>query len=78
MKKAVLKNFAIFTGKLQTCNSIKKRLKYKIFPLNIAGFFKSTYFEEYLLTAASDFLKQLQSSNVNEVIKTILDFFTQK
>ena len=24
--------------------------------------FKNTYFEEYLLTAASDFLKQLQNS----------------
>ena len=24
MKKSVLKNFAIFTGKLQTCNFIKK------------------------------------------------------
>ena len=24
MKKAVLKNFAIFTGKLQACNFIKK------------------------------------------------------
>ena len=26
MKKAVLKNFAIFCGKLQACNFIKKRL----------------------------------------------------
>ena len=26
MKKAVLKNFIIFTGKLQACNFIKNRL----------------------------------------------------
>ena len=50
MKKAVLKNFAILTGKLQACNFIKKRN------------FKNTYFEVLLLTAASDFLKQLQNS----------------
>ena len=48
MKKAALKNFAIFTGNLQACNFIKKRLQHSCFPLNI---------EEHLLTAASDFLK---------------------
>ena len=31
MKKAVLKNFAIFTGKLQTCNCIKKRLQHNYY-----------------------------------------------
>ena len=29
MKKAVLKNFAIFTGKFQACNLIKKRLQHR-------------------------------------------------
>ena len=48
MKKAALKNFAIFTGNLQACNFIKKRLQHSCFPLNI---------EEHLLTATSDFLK---------------------
>ena len=54
-KKAVLKNFGIFTGKylcwsvffnkkagLQVCSFIKKRV------------FKNTYFEEHLWTAASE------------------------
>ena len=40
MKKAVLKNFAIFTRKLQTCIFVKKRLQNRCFPLNNAKFFK--------------------------------------
>ena len=38
MEKAVLKNFAVFTAKLQTWNFIKKRLQHRCFPLNIAKF----------------------------------------
>ena len=58
MKKAVFKNFAIFTEKMQACNFIKKRLQRRCFPLNIAKntflrIFKNTYFEEHLLTAVS-------------------------
>ena len=41
MKKAFLKNFGIFTGKLQTCNLIKKRLRHNCFPLNTAKFLRS-------------------------------------
>ena len=41
MKKAVLKNFAIFTGKLQACNFIEKRLQHSCFPLNIAKLLKT-------------------------------------
>ena len=49
MKKAALKNFAIFTGKhlcwslffkvadLQARNVIKKRLQHRCFPVNIAN-----------------------------------------
>ena len=37
MKKAAFKNFAMFTGKLQTCNFIKKRLQHRCFLLNIAS-----------------------------------------
>ena len=61
MKKAVLKTFAIFTGKLQACNFIKERLQH-MFCSEFCGIFKNAYFEERLLTAASDFLKQLQNS----------------
>ena len=37
---SVLKNFAIFTG-LQACNSIKKRLQHRCFPLTIAKFLRT-------------------------------------
>ena len=53
-KKAVLKNFAIFTGKrlcwslyfnenagLQSCNFIKKRLRHRCFPVNYAKFLRA-------------------------------------
>ena len=62
MKKAVLKNFAILAGKLQSCNFIKKKLQQRCFPLNFAKTFKNNYFGEHMLTAASDFLKQLQNT----------------
>ena len=61
MKKTILKNFAIFTGKLQTSRFIKKRLQHRRFPLNITKFLR-TYFDKHLLTAASDFLKQLRNT----------------
>ena len=57
MKKAVFEKFAIFTGKvagLQVSSFIKKRLQHKFFPVNIANFFKSTYFEKHLGVAASE------------------------
>ena len=41
MKKAVLKDFTIFTGKLQTYKFIKKWLQHKFFPLNIATFLRT-------------------------------------
>ena len=41
MKKGVLKNFAIFTGKLQVRNFIKNRLQHRCFPLNIAKFLRT-------------------------------------
>ena len=65
-EKVVLTKFAIFTAKhvletlfnkvaayLKARNFIKKRLQHRCFPANIAKFFKSIYFEEYLWTAAS-------------------------
>ena len=36
MKKTVLKNFIIFTGKHQACNIIKKGFKHRFFPVNTA------------------------------------------
>ena len=58
-KKLFLKHFAIFLGKLLACNFIKKRLQRQMFSSEYCEIFKSTYFEEHLLAAASDFLKQL-------------------
>ena len=62
MKKAVIKNFARFTGKLQACNFIKKRQQH-MFSSAYYEVFKNIYCEEHLLTAASDFLKQLKNSD---------------
>ena len=56
-KKAVIKNFAIFTGKhlcwdlfllklhLKACNFIKKRLQPRCLPVNIAKFLKTAIFK---------------------------------
>ena len=41
MKNAVLKYFAIFTGKLQVCNFIKNRMQHRCFPLNIGKFLRA-------------------------------------
>ena len=43
MEKAALKNVAVFIGKLQTCNIIKKRLQRWCFPLNIAKFLEHLF-----------------------------------
>ena len=52
IKKAALKNFAIFTGKhLKACNFIKKRFQRKC--CEYCEIFKNTCFEEHLWTAAS-------------------------
>ena len=60
MKKVVLKNFAIFTGKhvcwgfllikLQVSTFLKKSLQHRRFPVDL---FKNIYFEEYLGMATS-------------------------
>ena len=46
MKKAVLKNFATFTGKLQACSFIKKT-PIQVFSSKYCKTFKNTYFEEF-------------------------------
>ena len=58
IKKAVLENLAIFTGKdlrqslffhknagLQVCNFIEKRLLHRCFPVNIAKFLRTSIFK---------------------------------
>ena len=52
----LLKNFAVFTEKqLKACNFIKKETPTLAFSYKYCAFFKSTYLEEHLRTAASDF-----------------------
>ena len=41
MNKAILKNFAIFTGNLQGCNFIKNTLQRRCFPLHIGKFLRT-------------------------------------
>ena len=40
-EKAVLKNFAVFPGKLQACNFIKNRLQHRVFFLNVVKFLRT-------------------------------------
>ena len=59
IKKAVLRNFEIFTGKhlcwgFQACNFIKKRLQHMFFLVIIAKFLRiPIFFEQYLRMIAS-------------------------
>ena len=59
-KKAVLKNFAIFTGKQLLWNPFfqlyQKETPTEVFSCEYCEIFKNTYFEEHLQTAASVFL----------------------
>ena len=62
MKKSVLKNFAVFLGKLLACIFIKKETPTQVFFYEYCEVFKNTYFEEHFLMAGSDFSKQIQGS----------------
>ena len=55
MKKAVLKNFPIFIGKLKACNFIKNRLQHRCFLLNIFRTPISKNICRRLLTVVSNF-----------------------
>ena len=48
-KIGALKNFATSTGKhgLKACNFIKKRLRHRCFPMNIAKFFRTAFLMEH-------------------------------
>ena len=87
-KKAVLKNFAIFTGKylcwslflikLQACNFIKKRFQHRCLPVNIAKFLKTANLKNICRTAASVIFsscsscKSCKSQNLNLNLNQIL------
>ena len=63
-KTAALKNFTIITGKLQNYNCITLT---QVLSSEYCQIFKNTYFEEHL-TAASDFLKQLQNNGEQQFL----------
>ena len=44
-KKAVLKDFAIFTGNISFGVSFKKRLQHRCFPVNIAKFLGTPFLQ---------------------------------
>ena len=71
MKKAFLKNFAIFKEK-NLCWSLFfiKLFQYRCFPVNIAKFFKSNHFEEHLRTAV---LIVVLNSNEEQYLLAKLD-----
>ena len=62
MREAARKNFAIFKGKNADLQLYSKQTPTQVFPWEYCETFKNKYFEEHLLTAAFDFLRQLQNS----------------
>ena len=62
-KKDFLKNFAIFTGKLQACRFIKNTLQHTRFPLNIAKFLRTPISQKICLVKATSVLTLLLSSD---------------
>ena len=57
IKKAVLKNFAIFTGKNPCCSLFfsKKEIPTQVFSCEYCDIFQNIYFEEFMRTAASEY-----------------------
>ena len=72
MKKAVLKNFAIFTGKHLYCSLFL--IKLQAFQ---AWIFKNTYFEENLRTAAF-VLKRIRKVHLGKHLRRLVYKFTKK
>ena len=62
MKKAVPEKFCNIHRKVADLQLLQKETPTHMFSSEYCKIFKNTYFEEHLLTAASDFLKQLQNS----------------
>ena len=63
MKKAVLKNFCNIHRKVAELQPYQEETPTRMFSSEYCQIFKNTHFEEHLLTASSDFLKQQQNSS---------------
>ena len=75
MKKTVLKNFAIFTGKMQACNFIKNRPQHRCFPLTwkMEMAEASTFFNEENMKVIRNIFKEefeKQEKNIENLIST--------
>ena len=72
MKKAVLKKVGNIHGKVARLQLYYKETPTQKFSSEYCEIFlKNTYFEEHLLRAASDFLKQLQNSGEQLSVLTL-------
>ena len=68
IKKAILKNFTIFTGKRLCCSRFLKATPAQVFSCKYSEIFQNTYFKEDLRTAASVDWKSKISKNRIEIV----------
>ena len=81
IKKAVLKNFAIFRGKhlcwslyfnkvsgLRPATSLKKRLRHRCFPANIAKFLRTAFFIDRTSPVVTSKSRQLRTLHLCHVL----------
>ena len=72
MKKGVLKNFCNIHRKVAELQPYQEETPTRMFSSEYCKIFKNTYFEEHLLTTASDFLKQQQNSSQKLLLYSLL------
>ena len=64
-KKAVLKNFAIFTGKIAALEFLFNKVGGQLFSCEYCEIFKNTYSEENLRTAASEVSGEIAFASIS-------------
>ena len=72
MKKGVLKPFCNIQRKVAELQPYQEETPTRMFSSEYCKIFKNTYFEEHLLTAASDFSKQQQNSSEQLLLYSLL------
>ena len=72
MKKGFLKNFCNIHMKVAELQPYQEETPTRMFSSEYCKIFKNTYFEEHLLTTASDFLKQQQNSSQKLLLHSLL------
>ena len=72
MKKSVLKIFCNIHRKVSELQPYQEETPTQMFSSEYCKIFKNTYFEEHLLTTASDFLKQQQNSSEQVLLHSLL------